>query len=65
MTTLFTIAAELKQVSPVSFFGYAIRISVEKDLLGVIAMIKGQAVDNRKSVAGIIGEELLKQIEAL
>ena len=59
------IAYELSAMTHRSVFAEAIRNGCSDNLNSVIRMIKDQANDNRAMVAEMVGEELLRRIEAL
>lgn len=63
--TMKQIAQQLASLPGTGFAVDCIRQSAYSNTAAVIEMIKSQAENNRKIMAGIIGEALLTQIEAL
>lgn len=59
------IQGKLMTLRDESIFADAVRAGSVKDLKGTLKMIIEQSKDNRVAVAGMIGEELLSQIENL
>lgn len=65
MNNLPAIQGKLMTLRDESIFADTVREGSVKDLKGTLKMIIEQSRDNRESVAGMIGEELLSQIENL
>lgn len=62
---LLDIRQRLLSINPASVFAQAIIKGADSDLMACIEMIVSQAQDNRELVAEIVGEELLREIEAI